>query len=157
MLGSNLGDRLKNLESATTLIGERCGKVTARSQVYHTAAWGKTDQPDFLNQAIEIQASSLLPQTLLVKILEIEQELGRERLEKWGTRVIDIDILLFQHQVIRSRDLVIPHAQLENRRFALTPLNEIASQVVHPVLGKKISELLEQCPDQLAVEVFSQD
>jgi 2-amino-4-hydroxy-6-hydroxymethyldihydropteridine diphosphokinase len=150
LLGSNLGDRSGHLERAIGLIGSRCGPVTAFSRVYRTAAWGKTDQPEFLNQAIAVE-TKLLPHHLLSMVLEIEKELGRERFEKWGTRVIDIDILLYNHQVIRSRDLVLPHPQLENRRFALTPLVEIAGKVVHPLLGKTMIELLESCPDHLQV------
>lgn len=150
LLGTNLGDRSKNLEDAITIIQKRCGPVLAKSSVYRTAAWGKVDQPEFLNQAISID-TQLLPQSLLNAVLEIERDLGRERLEKWGTRVIDIDILIYNNQVIRSRDLVVPHPQLENRRFALTPLSEIAPDLVHPLTGKKVSQLLEICPDQLEV------
>jgi 2-amino-4-hydroxy-6-hydroxymethyldihydropteridine diphosphokinase len=150
LLGSNLGDRRAYLEEAITLIGERCGAVTARSGVYRTAAWGKTDQPEFLNQAVAVDTIQT-PYQLLSAILDIERAMGRERLEKWGTRVIDIDMLLYNDEIIRSRDLVIPHPQLENRRFALTPLVEIAGAALHPVLGKTMKELLAACRDELEV------
>lgn len=153
LLGTNLGDRIQNLDDARRAIEVHCGRILAQSSVYATAAWGKTDQPEFLNQAIAID-TPLLPQSLLNTVLEIERNLGRERIEKWGTRVIDIDILLYNHQVIRSRDLVVPHPQLPNRRFALIPLNEIAADLVHPQLGKKISQLLDECPDGLAVTPY---
>jgi 2-amino-4-hydroxy-6-hydroxymethyldihydropteridine diphosphokinase len=151
LLGSNLGDRVLNLREARKRIEATCGPCLQASSVYRTAAWGKTDQPEFLNQALEIK-TTLLPDNLLMAIQDIEKAMGRERIEKWGTRIIDIDILIYNNHVIRTRDLMLPHPQLENRRFALAPLNDIAPNLVHPLSGKKISELLDICPDQLAVE-----
>lgn len=151
LLGSNLNDREANLQQATAGIEQTVGPIVQRSSVYRTAAWGKHDQPDFYNQVIQLD-TPLDPQTLLTSILAVEQRLGRTRTEVWGSRIIDIDILLYHDRVIRSEVLNIPHPQLEFRRFALTPLAELAADVIHPVLQKKISELLEECPDQLAVQ-----
>jgi 2-amino-4-hydroxy-6-hydroxymethyldihydropteridine diphosphokinase len=153
LLGTNLGDRSQNLADAVSSLARKAGPLVRESAVYQTAAWGKTDQPWFLNQAIEL-ATTLDPFRLLSTILDLEMQLGRERIEKWGERRIDIDILLYNNQLIHTRDLIVPHPQLEHRRFALTPLAEIAGNVVHPRLGKKISELLADCPDQLAVEKY---
>ena len=149
-LGSNQGDRQKNLRETIVQIAEVAGKIVKASPVYRTAAWGKTDQPDFLNQVIAIE-TSLTPEELLEKILAIEHRLGRIRTEKWAMRTIDIDILLFGNVIINSAALSLPHPELANRRFVLEPLNEIAPEYIHPILKKKISELLAECPDQLAV------
>lgn len=145
-----MGSREENLDQARALIGQRCGKVTAASSQYETAAWGKTDQPSFLNQALEIE-TRLTPQQLLTQVLEIEKEIGRVREEKYGPRTIDIDILLYPGHIAEGCTLTIPHPQLPNRRFALAPLAEIAPALVHPVLHRSISELLAACPDPLEV------
>jgi 2-amino-4-hydroxy-6-hydroxymethyldihydropteridine diphosphokinase len=149
-LGSNEGDRQGNLEETIRRIGKEAGTIVKISSVYRTAAWGKTDQPDFLNQAIQLE-TSLTPEELLEKILAIEHSLGRVRTEKWAMRIIDIDILLFGQRTINSPHLSLPHPELANRRFVLVPLNEIAPEYLHPVLKKTIRELLAACPDQLTV------
>jgi 2-amino-4-hydroxy-6-hydroxymethyldihydropteridine diphosphokinase len=146
LLGSNLGDKLDNLKRAR----EHLGEVFRTSAVYETGAWGNTDQPDFLNQVIEI-GSPLAPAALLEKVLRIEKELGRIRLERWGSRLIDIDILLYGNKIVESANLIVPHPELPNRRFALTPLAEIAPSFLHPVLRKTIAQLLEECKDPLPV------
>ena len=135
------------------MLAEQLGAIIAFSPIYQTAAWGKTDQPDFLNQAIHI-GTSFSPIESLSIINHIEQILGRKRTEHWGQRTIDIDILLYEQDVIHSSRLVIPHPELQNRRFALIPLADIAANVMHPVLGKNISELLKECPDKLKVFLF---
>jgi 2-amino-4-hydroxy-6-hydroxymethyldihydropteridine diphosphokinase len=149
-LGSNDGDRQGNLEETIRRIGKEAGTIVKTSSVYRTAAWGKTDQPDFLNQAIQLE-TSLTPGELLEKILAIEHSLGRVRTEKWAMRTIDIDILLFGQRTINSPHLSLPHPELANRRFVLVPLNEIAPDYFHPVLKKTIRTLLAECPDQLSV------
>lgn len=150
LLGTNLGDREAHLTAARTALAARTGHFAKISALYETAAWGYTDQPAFLNQAIAL-SSALDAHTLLEVMLDIERSLGRERREHWGPRVIDIDLLLYSHQVIDTAALQVPHPRMPLRRFALMPLAEIAGDVVHPILRKKISELLAECPDQLAV------
>jgi len=145
LLGSNLGDRLRNLSDAAG----RIGSVLKRSSVYKTAAWGNTQQPDFFNQAIEVK-SELSPHRLLESLQRIEKDMGRLRIEKWGPRIIDIDILFYKDTIVTSGDLTITHPELQNRRFALEPLAEITN-VIHPVLKKTVSQLLRECKDTLAV------
>src|SRR6187431_2652539 len=150
LIGGNLGDRKKNLLTAISLINEQCGPLTRSSSVYETEAWGKTDQPAFLNQALEI-STSLNARQLMRSVLKIEEEMGRVRKEKLGPRIIDIDILLFENEIHDLRFLKIPHPEIQNRRFVLVPLAEINSNLQHPILKKSIAELLEECPDNLQV------
>jgi len=150
LIGGNLEDREENLLKAIALINEQCGPLIRASSVYETEAWGKTDQPSFLNQALEI-STSLNARQLMRKILKIEKEMGRIRQEKLGPRIIDIDILLFGNEIHDLRFLKIPHPEMQNRRFVLVPLAEINSSLLHPVLKKTIAELLEECPDNLQV------
>jgi 2-amino-4-hydroxy-6-hydroxymethyldihydropteridine diphosphokinase len=151
LIGGNLGNREDNLQKATSLIIEQCGALTGCSSIYETAAWGIADQPSFLNQALEI-STSLNARQLLRKILKIEKEMGRIRKEKLGPRIIDIDILLFENEIHDLRFLKIPHPEMQNRRFVLTPLAEIDPELMHPVLKKTIAQLLEECPDNLEVK-----
>lgn len=151
--GSNLGDRVVNMAKALALIEQKAGRVVAQSQLYETAAWGIEEQPAFLNQVMEI-TSSLSPHELLNTLLSIEIDMGRERRQKWGERLIDLDILYYADQVLEEKNLSIPHPHLQERRFTLVPLCELAPLLVHPVLGKNQQELLEECPDKLEVKVF---
>ena len=150
LTGGNLGDRHANLLQAKQLVSELCGPVIKASSLYETAAWGLTDQPAFLNQALEI-TTSLNAKQLMRKILRIEKIMGRVRKEKFGPRIIDIDILFFNDELHDLKFLKIPHPELQNRRFVLTPLAEINPEFRHPVLNKTIAELLEECPDNLEV------
>jgi 2-amino-4-hydroxy-6-hydroxymethyldihydropteridine diphosphokinase len=151
LIGGNLGDRKENLSKAVSLINEQCGPLTRASSIYETEAWGITDQPSFLNQALVI-STSLNARQLIRRVLKIEEEMGRVRKEKLGPRIIDIDILLFENEIHDLRFLKIPHPEMQNRRFVLVPLAEINPSLQHPVLKKTIAELLEECPDNLEVK-----
>ncbi|HYF71088.1 MAG TPA: 2-amino-4-hydroxy-6-hydroxymethyldihydropteridine diphosphokinase [Ohtaekwangia sp.] len=150
LLGSNLGDRMSNLKQALNHIAA-IAQIIETSSVYKTAAWGKTDQPYFMNQVIRIE-TSLSPELLLSALLDIEKQMGRERIVKWGERLIDLDILFYQDEVIQTNHLTIPHPQLENRRFTLVPLAELAGEQTHPVLNNTINTLLDVCSDPLSAE-----
>ena len=150
LTGGNLGDRERNLRQAIKQISLSAGTLLKESALYETAAWGLENQPRFLNQALVFE-TTLPPERLLVELLEIEQQIGRVRKEKYGPRLIDIDILLYDDLIVSSPSLKLPHPELANRRFALTPLAEIAGNLIHPVSGKSISQLLEECADPLAV------
>ncbi|RZL46972.1 MAG: 2-amino-4-hydroxy-6-hydroxymethyldihydropteridine diphosphokinase [Pedobacter sp.] len=151
LLGSNLGERERYLDHAVKLIEKNIGRVISKSAIYETEAWGKTDQPGFLNMAIGIE-TYLSPLKLLKSILEIEAELGRVRHEKWGARFIDIDIILYENEVVdKGQELQIPHPEMQNRKFVLQPLAEIAAEVVHPLIKKNVSEILATLSDSLAV------
>lgn len=154
LTGANLGDRQQNLASAREFIMKECGVIISTSSIYETAAWGKTDQPAFLNQALEVD-TLLNAQQLIRRVLKVEKLMGRIREEKYGPRVIDIDILLFNNEKHHYHFLKLPHPEMQNRRFALLPLAEIAPGTIHPVLKKTIKELLEECTDELTVKKYS--
>lgn len=154
LTGGNLGNREENLATARNLLHEQCGRVMAASALYETAAWGKEDQPAFLNQALKLE-TSLSARQLIRRILKLEKWMGRMRDEKYGPRIIDIDILLFNQEKHNYPLLKVPHPELPNRRFALLPLAEIAPDLVHPVLKKTIAALLKECPDKLEVKKYS--
>lgn len=150
LLGSNLGDRLANLVAAQWHIEKNIAPISKASRVYETKPWGKTDQPDFLNQVIVIETDTT-PAKLLKMLLAIENEIGRKRSIKWGERIIDLDILFFGDLTINTERLTIPHPAIPARRFTLVPLQELAPELIHPLLHKSISALLEACNDPLAV------
>ena len=150
LLGSNEGDRISWLQQGKEQIELHCGAANDASSIYQTAAWGLEEQPDFLNQVVCIH-TLLKPGELLLCIQQIENKLGRQRTVKWGQRTLDIDILLYNNEVINLPDLNIPHPFLEKRRFTLAPLCEIAPNLVHPILNKTMLQLLEDCPDTLPV------
>lgn len=154
LLGTNLGDKKQNLSQAKELITKQAGAVLAESAIYETAAWGKEDQDSFYNQVIEID-STLKALDLLEVLLTIETEMGRIRFEKWGERLIDLDILYFREQLFAEENLKIPHPGIPDRRFTLTPLVEIAPQLVHPILQETQEALLQKCPDSLSVKKIS--
>ena len=146
LLGANLGDRAATLQRALEAMLVEVGPILRQSSIYETAAWGITDQPSFLNQVLSV-LTVLPPDEILVRINAIEQRLGRVRHEKWGSRVIDIDILYVDNQIIQTESLTVPHLFLHERRFTLVPLVEIAPDYVHPLLQKTNQELLDLCPD----------
>lgn len=151
LLGSNLGDRETYLNNALKLIAEEVGEIKLKSSIYETAAWGKTDQPGFLNLAVEVE-TNLTPLALLKTVLQIEESLGRVREERWGARLIDIDIILYGSEVVSIADeLQIPHPEMQNRKFVMEPLAEIAPDLIHPVLQQSVSEILASLTDSLSV------
>jgi len=141
-LGSNLGDRNINLETAINKIAE-IAKIRNRSSIYETDPLGHEDQEKFLNMAIEI-STQLSPTELIVKLLEIEHTMGRIREVKNGPRTIDIDILLYDQYIIVEEGLIIPHIHMHEREFVLRPLAEIAENAYHPTFKKKIKQLLDE-------------
>ena len=153
LLGSNLGDREELLNTAREQIEKWIGAIVKTSLIYETEAWGIEDQPEFLNQALEIE-TELKPIEVLDKIGIIEKEMGRRRYQKWGTRIIDIDILYFDDEVIETEELIIPHPENPNRKFVLVPMVEIAPDLVHPTLSLSQEELLDRCQDPLEVKLF---
>ncbi|HEU4632653.1 MAG TPA: 2-amino-4-hydroxy-6-hydroxymethyldihydropteridine diphosphokinase [Flavisolibacter sp.] len=154
LIGGNMGDRQKHLTNARAAIEQDCGRIIRQSAIYETAAWGMKEQPAFLNQALAVQ-TALSAEQLLHTILKIEEALGRKREIKYGPRTIDIDISLFNEEIINLPDLKIPHPEMQNRRFALQCLHDIAAEKIHPVFQKTIAQLLAECPDPLAVNKFS--
>lgn len=151
--GSNIGDRRAHLLAARREIARRIGPVTAASGLYRTAAWGVEDQPDFLNQVLRV-TTALEPLALLDRLQAIEQRMGRVRAERWGVRVIDIDILFYDDLVLDSERLILPHPQIAARRFVLIPLREIAPDLKHPVFHQRITELAAATTDERPVELL---
>ncbi len=153
LLGNNLGNSKTQLSKATTAIKKQIGKLTRQSGLYSTAAWGNTKQPDFLNQVIIIE-TNLTAQQTMESILKIEKKMGRVRTVKNAPRIIDIDILFFNKEIINHQHLTIPHPQIQNRRFVLVLLNELSPNLLHPVLKSTIHQLLIHCVDKLNVKKF---
>jgi 2-amino-4-hydroxy-6-hydroxymethyldihydropteridine diphosphokinase len=153
LLGSNMGNSKASLSKAAVQIEKQIGIVTRQSGLYSTAAWGNTKQPDFLNQVIIVKTKLSALQTMQT-ILSIEKKMGRTRTVKNAPRVIDIDILFFNKEIIEQEYLSIPHPQIQNRRFVLVPLNQLSPNLMHPVLNKTVHQLLINCPDRLNVKKF---
>jgi 2-amino-4-hydroxy-6-hydroxymethyldihydropteridine diphosphokinase len=154
-LGSNLGNREDNIEQALRKITEVVGNIVSRSSIYETEPWGFLSGDQFLNLVIGVE-TNLTPSGLLGRLLMIESLLGRLRDGKqYSSRTIDIDILFYAMKRMNRASLVIPHPKLHERKFILVPLCEIAPSLVHPVLGKTISELLDSCTDNSKVIKFT--
>lgn len=152
LLGANLGDPLKQLHLAKIEIEARIGHSIKESSIYESEAWGIKDQPIFFNQILIVKTS--LPSEMVLKnIMKIEEDLGRIRKNKWGSRLIDIDILYFNDDVFDSELLKIPHPYIPERNFTLVPLVEIAPNYVHPVLKKTNQQLLDESKDTLQVSL----
>lgn len=148
LIGGNLGDRTGHLQQAVEQIDKQVGKVEKISALYETAAWGHVEQPDYLNQALLV-STGMDARTLLQTVLAIEHNIGRIRRQKWGARVIDIDIIFYNDAIINEPDLKIPHPQMQFRQFVLVPLTEIIPDWQHPVLHQSVSTLFENCTDTL--------
>jgi 2-amino-4-hydroxy-6-hydroxymethyldihydropteridine diphosphokinase len=152
-LGGNIGDRIKTIDEAKLKISHLAGNITSSSSIFETEAWGVTNQNAYLNQCIKVE-TNYSSNELIEILLSIEKELGRERTEKNGyqSRTIDIDILFYNDEIINNSNLIIPHPRLHLRNFVLQPLNEIASEYLHPILNKSIFNLLINCEDRLDVK-----
>lgn len=150
LLGSNQSNPVQQLKNAVVHIAD-IAIVTKASSLYRTAAWGKTDQDDFYNQAILVE-SELKADELMQKLLEIERMMGRERIEKWAARIIDIDIVLIDELIHQSEVLTVPHPHMQSRMFVLVPSAEIAEEMLHPIFKKNVKALLAECDDDLEVE-----
>lgn len=146
LLGSNLGDKANLLKQAQQLLQERLGFLEKQSSIYETEPWGNTEQPTFWNQVLQLK-TSLQAEEILKVTQNIELEMGRTPSEKWGSRLIDIDILYLEEEIVNLINLQIPHPQIPYRRFTLKPLVEISPNFIHPVLMKTQQELLELCDD----------
>jgi len=155
-IGSNEGNRKKNLTTAIKQIKEQFRIIYRESSVYETEAWGKIDQAAFLNMVLWLKVPEMDPFDILYKLKKIELGMGRVRVEKWGPRVIDLDILYYGSIVVDSARLTIPHPQLKNRRFVLAPLAEIAGEFQDPVTGVSVRQLKEACRDPLQVKLFGE-
>ena len=152
-LGSNLGRREENLKQAIRSIELNIGSIETHSSVYETKPWGKSNQPDFLNQVILIN-TDMQPEDCLNKLSAIEIEIGRQRNEKWGARTIDLDLLYADGSIISTATLSLPHPGIAQRRFVLVPLVEIAPGFIHPIIKKNHRQLLDECTDNLEVKKF---
>lgn len=154
LLGANLGTPVLQLLHARQHIETSIGKITKASHLYETEAWGLVDQPTFVNQVILVETALSATETL-EKTQYIENQLGRIRAEKWGARLIDIDILYYNAEIIKDDNLLVPHPLLQERNFVLIPLNEIAPQFVHPILGITNESLLHKSSDTAIVNILN--
>lgn len=155
-LGSNIGDSKLNISNAYHFIESQIGKMVSVSAFYKTQPWGNKNQTYFLNSVCEV-STFLSPIECLNTIHEIEKKLGRSRNSKWEARIIDIDILFYENQIINDIWLTIPHPYISERKFVLQPLTEIAPNFVHPVYNKNIETLLSQTPDKSEVVLQKND
>ena len=153
LLGANIGNPNKQLEDAKVEIEDRIGRITRQSKIYESEAWGVENQPVFLNQVIFLE-TDFSANKVLNEILKIEILLGRIRGQRWGSRIIDIDILYYNEDIIHTEDLQVPHPYIQERNFTLIPLVEIAAEYSHPIFKKSNKELLEESTDQLNVKTI---
>lgn len=153
-LGSNLGKRIENLKRALELLNmEQDISVLKVSPVYETAPVGGPEQGQFLNACASLE-TDLPPEELLLKMLHIEDELGRVREERWGPRLIDLDLLIYEDKIVNTELLELPHPRLVERGFVLVPLADIAPKLIVPGYDKTITELLSLLPDTEGIRKF---
>ena len=153
-LGSNLGKRELLLKDAIAAIEDRVGKVVEKSKVYESTPWRMEGQENYLNQIVKVK-TELLADDVLFTILDIEKELGRIRIEKWGERLIDIDIIFYNDSIIETAQLCVPHKHMHERMFVLAPLHNIAPDMVHPKYNKTVDELMKICKDTELVKEYA--
>lgn len=156
LLGSNLGDRELLVNQACKMIEERCGKIVAKSRLYESEPWGFKAEHWFLNQVVKVE-TSLLPDALMLVLLDIEKELGRDRSmphEGYVSRPMDLDILYFGNEIIDTQMVIAPHPRLHQRRFTLLPLCDVAPDFVHPIMRKTNLQLLDECQDAGKVNIY---
>ncbi len=155
LLGSNLGNRMLHVSRAIVAINKEIGQIQERSPVYETEPWGFEHEKAFINIVIKVE-TSLPPREILKSIHHIEKQAGRDRKAGAGyqARELDIDILFYGQEIIREKDLTIPHPGLHERRFTLAPLADMAPGLVHPVLQKNMQQLLDECQDEGEVKIF---
>ncbi len=152
-LGSNIGNRVEQLESAIYEIKAQIGDISKLSKIYESSPWRVDGQPNYLNQILEVK-TEINPDMLLSMLLNIENLLGRKRVEKWGERLIDIDIIFYNNDIIETADLCIPHKHMHERKFVLVPLCEIAGDYFHPRYNKRVTDLLAECTDLDMIEEY---
>lgn len=156
LLGGNLGDRKMLIANAENELRKQIGDIVLKSSLYETKAWGREQQTNFLNKVLAIN-TKLNAFEILNIIQNIEVKLGRKRVEHWGSRTIDIDILFYENEIIDTEDLKIPHPLINMRKFVLSPLLEIIPDFIHPGLKKTIRELYLICEDKLEVTKIKTD
>ena len=149
-----MGEREEYLQNASELLATEIGVIQKESKIYESVPWGVENQSNYLNQVLEIR-SELSAEEVLERVLQIEDKIGRIRNEKWGERIIDIDVLLFNDSIVEKDGICIPHIHLHNRKFVLIPLNEVAPSFIHPKYNKTIAELLSECKDIESVEEYA--
>ena len=155
-IGTNLGDRIKNIDDSIELIQSEAGPLIAKSSIYTTEPVGFSAETDFLNLCISIR-TELPPLALLEKLKSIEFNLGRKKKSNNGvyqSRLIDIDIVIYDDKVMATEDLTIPHERYNQRMFVLKPLAQIAANIYDPVQGKTIKQLLTECNDQSTIQLY---
>ena len=153
-LGSNMGNRMSHIKNSMKQIEQEVGLIICSSKIYESSPWGETNQNHFLNSVIKVE-TKLSPSIVLEKLQIIEKKLGRIRKEKWGERIIDLDILFFNSEIINTEKLKIPHPYIQDRKFVLVPLSEINSDYTHPILQKNIFSLLKKCNDTEKIEEYA--
>lgn len=157
LLGGNLGDKKQVFAEVAKRLTELLGEITALSSIYETEPWGFESEDIFWNQVLEFSTRFSAEEVLLLT-QHLEADMGRVRKEnQYTSRIIDIDILFYGNQVINQENLVVPHPRIQERKFALIPLCEIASTLVHPVFQKSVEQLLNECNDSLRVEKVKAD